>query len=237
MTAAPAKKIAAVDADPLREGLAAAIADKARAEAALNEHREAIARANRLVVAANEKLAAAHQAVETAKADYAAAIASDPVAAAEAVAAVRRARETAVAAADEVVAAKEAAERLRQRELEFVDDVKVAQIDIVAARNAMTASVIKQMIEDAQAAKQLYLAACQVVETLGENDVTLPNLADAIETITKHTAAVAPLARLRTAVADLRLLPRHHGGERERVWREWRARLLLDPTVEPPELT
>jgi hypothetical protein len=220
--------------DQPRELLRKAQVELGRARDAQRSHGAAIARAEELAKAAREKLATAESAVTSAKQRHADAIADSVVSGAPASSGVRAARAAVTDAADEVEAAEAAILTLRERQGDFLEDIKRAEYALIGARNTVIAAIAGELLEQARDAKARYFAGCEILKILIGND-RLPELANVVESLRLTGAARAPLAALEHEVDELLTNNRHLGGELARSYEAWRQQLLVDPDKPPPE--
>lgn len=145
--------------DPLRAALAQAIADKATAKSALEQHREAIARAAKLARDAETRLAAATAELETARGQRVHALAH--AAAGGGVTSkipMREMRDAALDAQDETDAARAAVDVLRTEHADFEDAVREAGNRVVAARNAVIAPIAAARLQQMREAETTLIA-------------------------------------------------------------------------------
>lgn len=140
--------------DPLRAALAQAIADKATAESALEQHHEAIARAAKLARDAETRLAAATAELETARGQRVHALAHAAAGGgATSKIPMREVRDAALDAQDELDAARAAVEVLRAELAGLEDAVREAGNRVVAARNAVIAPIAPALLQQMREAE------------------------------------------------------------------------------------
>jgi hypothetical protein len=153
--------------DPLRAALAQAIADKATAESALEQHREAIARAAKLARDAETRLAAATAELETARGQRVHALAHAAAGGgATSKISMREVRDAALDAQDETDAARAAVDVLRTELAGLEDAVRDAGNLVVAARNAVIAPIAAAVLQQMREAETTLIANNAVLMTL-----------------------------------------------------------------------
>lgn len=153
--------------DPLRAALAQAIADKATAESALEQHREAIARAANLALDAEARLAAATAELEKARGQRVHALAHAAAGrGATSKIPMREVRDAALDAQDEIDAARGAVDVLRTELAGLEDTVREAGNRVVAARNAVIAPIAAARIQQMREAETTLIANAAVLNEL-----------------------------------------------------------------------
>ncbi len=170
--------------DPLREVLRQAIAEQANADAALEAHRAAIARAERLVEEAESKVDNAHAAIDIARTEDAAAAAQAIKAtgtratAARQTSAVRSARFVEQDALDECDVARAALARLTAELPELELAASWAATGVVAATNALLAPLAERLLQRAGAARRDFAQCEALLIEIFEGDRGVPRFPD-----------------------------------------------------------
>lgn len=234
----PAPPPAAADInDPQRTALAETLARVSVAEAAMAAHRKAVARAEALVEAADERLVVAQTNIAKAKDDYATAIASDAAdRVASAAASLRQARAEETEIRDEIEAARAATAALQERTGNFAVDIELAKIAMLGARAAITAPVAQKFIAELAELRQRTATLRSIIGALVADDGYV-GASDDLSIINKtgelRGATVAIRRQFEDALAKTITL----GGPLAAQWAQWRRDLLSNPNAVPPEET
>ncbi len=189
--------------DPLRAELAAAIRERAAADAAIEAQRKAIARGKKLVSGAEARLESARNGIESGRAADAAAAAAAlrtpnalSATGGRKTDATRTARWVEQNACDELETAR-AALALAQAELpELERQARFAANLAIVVRNRILVPLVEQLLDRGRSARQTLAICEQVLPALLQRDEGAPRFADSMDSLKAKELRAEPLKAL-----------------------------------------